>query len=268
MSYDHIDARGTHIRQSSSINQEHLGLMFNLLNSIGTTYPPTGERTLDVLWQIFICGLQNPSPEEKEAWRNRFIHFFAFTIGTLRASIYLEMHGDRFHRILDNKLTNRKWMVPVIADRFAMEERLAAFLALHDADHELRDATTSFQTKAWGTENIAEATSWAQAGGSVISELNNLSLRETTEFLHRFRRGYEDRRIMVTENEYLGSSIEDVREGDVVYMIAGTDVPFVLRSVAGQVDTFTLVGEAYIHGIMSGEGLDLKSMEFKAVTIV
>ncbi|KAF1998436.1 hypothetical protein P154DRAFT_407830, partial [Amniculicola lignicola CBS 123094] len=60
------------------------------------------------------------------------------------------------------------------------------------------------------------------------------------------------RRIFVSEKGYLGTGVEEVKKGDLVYMVAGADVPYILRPVVGKEHTFTLVGEAYVHGIMDG----------------
>jgi hypothetical protein len=45
------------------------------------------------------------------------------------------------------------------------------------------------------------------------------------------------------------------REGDVVFLIRGAEVPFVLRPLGKENGRkrFQLVGEAYIHGFMDGE---------------
>ncbi len=48
----------------------------------------------------------------------------------------------------------------------------------------------------------------------------------------------------------------ELSEGDQVYILAGGKVPLVLRPVSGsQLDTFELVGDCYIHGVMDGEAV-------------
>jgi len=61
----------------------------------------------------------------------------------------------------------------------------------------------------------------------------------------------------VTEKGYLGVGMESLAVGDVVMLVAGADVPHVFRPTitVGEKEAFTLVGEAYVHGIMQGEGL-------------
>ena len=61
------------------------------------------------------------------------------------------------------------------------------------------------------------------------------------------------RRLVVTEKGCLGLTGEHVRNGDVVVILMGGQVPFVLRLVQQQ--HYVLVGEAYIDGVMDGEAL-------------
>jgi hypothetical protein len=67
----------------------------------------------------------------------------------------------------------------------------------------------------------------------------------------------------VTEKGFVGmvppstleSNENEKRKGDVVFLVRGAEVPFVLRPV-GEVEgrkRYQLVGEAYIHGVMDGE---------------
>ncbi|KAK4448890.1 heterokaryon incompatibility protein-domain-containing protein [Podospora aff. communis PSN243] len=46
------------------------------------------------------------------------------------------------------------------------------------------------------------------------------------------------------------------REGDVIIVLFGADVPIVLRPVEGSTGQYTLVGAAYIHGLMYGSALE------------
>ena len=51
-------------------------------------------------------------------------------------------------------------------------------------------------------------------------------------------------------------TLHDSERGDLVAIIMGADVPFVLRSTG--VGTYELVGDCYIHGVMDGEALEGK----------
>lgn len=87
-----------------------------------------------------------------------------------------------------------------------------------------------------------------------------------------------DTRFFVTGNEYFGLGPPDIQVGDEVHVLSGTSVPFVLKTLEGDnkesgieshsgsvqetfemVDAdgmglYSMVGEAYIHGYMQGQG--------------
>lgn len=64
----------------------------------------------------------------------------------------------------------------------------------------------------------------------------------------------------VSQQGYIGVGPEDTRVGDVVYVLFGGSVPFLLRDlpeVEGIRGSHTFVGHAYVHGIMDGEALEM-----------
>ena len=63
------------------------------------------------------------------------------------------------------------------------------------------------------------------------------------------------RRLMRTDGSLLGAGPLDSRVGDEVWILAGAITPFVLRPLDG--GHRQLVGEAYVHGVMHGEVVDL-----------
>ena len=65
------------------------------------------------------------------------------------------------------------------------------------------------------------------------------------------------RRLVTTYGGYLGLVPAGAIVGDVIAVIMGCDVPLVLRPVMGETSRFTLIGECYVHGIMSGEVAEL-----------
>jgi hypothetical protein len=70
----------------------------------------------------------------------------------------------------------------------------------------------------------------------------------------RFQDG---RRTCITQNFYFGTVPDDAENGDVIAILLGFSVPFVLRRVngcaGGSADEYKLVGHCYVHGIMDGE---------------
>lgn len=61
---------------------------------------------------------------------------------------------------------------------------------------------------------------------------------------------------MVTQGRgYVGIVPGAARMGDLVCVFYGGDVPFILREVEGGGGFYRLIGEAYVNGLMDGEGL-------------
>jgi hypothetical protein len=61
------------------------------------------------------------------------------------------------------------------------------------------------------------------------------------------------RRPFVTTKGYLGLGPDDIKAGDVIAPVMGSQVPFVLREVVD--GKYQIVGEAYVDGIMDGEAM-------------
>jgi hypothetical protein len=65
----------------------------------------------------------------------------------------------------------------------------------------------------------------------------------------------------VTVKGYIGVGPPDARSGDQVWILCGGQVPFVLRETQQESTAFdgacerSLVGDAYVHGIMDGEAV-------------
>ena len=71
------------------------------------------------------------------------------------------------------------------------------------------------------------------------------------------------RAFFVTEKGYMGLGPSSMEEGDLVYVLSGGQVPFILRPTV-LAEGFSLVGESYVHGIMDGEatvlGIEVETM--------
>ncbi|KAH8819774.1 heterokaryon incompatibility protein-domain-containing protein [Xylogone sp. PMI_703] len=62
-------------------------------------------------------------------------------------------------------------------------------------------------------------------------------------------------RFVVTEKGYTGVVPNYTRVGDIIVVLKGGRVPFILRKSTERPKSFRLIGECYIHGIMHGESL-------------
>ena len=65
------------------------------------------------------------------------------------------------------------------------------------------------------------------------------------------------RRFFVTKSGMLGLGPARIEEGDVVAVLFGASVPFLLRPVGGDLRHCRLVGECYVHDIMEGQAVQV-----------
>lgn len=72
------------------------------------------------------------------------------------------------------------------------------------------------------------------------------------EFRKRLHSASVGRAMFVTSKGYIGLAPWNAQGGDVVSVLFGGITPFLLRKTAGK-ELYTLVGEAYVYGIMGGE---------------
>ena len=69
----------------------------------------------------------------------------------------------------------------------------------------------------------------------------------------------ENRKLLVTDTGYIGFGLQRCSVSDKVCLLPGSDVPLVLRElpISGEDTTrHAFIGDAYIHGIMYGEGIE------------
>jgi hypothetical protein len=60
--------------------------------------------------------------------------------------------------------------------------------------------------------------------------------------------------MFVSSTGWLGLAPHGTREGDVVFVAVGADVPYILRAFE---DGYELIGECYVQGIMDGEAMEM-----------
>lgn len=70
--------------------------------------------------------------------------------------------------------------------------------------------------------------------------------------------------LFTTTNGYVGLAPHGTREGDLVFVILGADVPLVLRPYD---DGYELIGETYVQGVMDGEVLQMEQIPVQDLMI-
>jgi len=62
------------------------------------------------------------------------------------------------------------------------------------------------------------------------------------------------RRMIVTNDGYIGMAPCGAKKGDVIAVIYGCSIPVLLRELPKK-DTYELIGECYVHGFMRAEAI-------------
>lgn len=101
---------------------------------------------------------------------------------------------------------------------------------------------------------------WSELWQTVKQEVENDEMDEEED---EEKDMFEGRRIITTDNSYLGVCWVNVQPGDIVCCLAGGQVPFILRDMSKEKadKDFQLVAEAYVHSIMKGEAMEGLEME-------
>jgi hypothetical protein len=66
-----------------------------------------------------------------------------------------------------------------------------------------------------------------------------------------------NRRFIVTQNGYYGLAPPTAKEGDSCCVIFGARTPFIVRTIADLPSYYKFIGEAYVHGMMKGEIVEM-----------
>lgn len=92
-----------------------------------------------------------------------------------------------------------------------------------------------------------------QDGGFICFEPHNRNLERYAENAHNTLRG---RAFFITSKGYVGIGPDDIAEDDTVVILYGARTPFILRKM-DKLAHWRLAGDCYVHGIMSGEALEM-----------
>jgi hypothetical protein len=89
-----------------------------------------------------------------------------------------------------------------------------------------------------------------------LDAIQNIIGSDSCNF-YRLAIGYQHaRKAFMSDEGYVGLVPATARNGDMIVVVPGANMPFVLRECFGQY-THRLVGEAYVHGIMDGEFMEM-----------
>ena len=79
-------------------------------------------------------------------------------------------------------------------------------------------------------------------------------LRKGAPYIYSMNRAANQRRVLMTNQGHIGLGPHNMRSGDLVCILLGSEVPLVLRQ--SKTGKYTLVGDAYLYGVMHGEYME------------
>ncbi|EXK81565.1 hypothetical protein FOQG_13983 [Fusarium oxysporum f. sp. raphani 54005] len=115
------------------------------------------------------------------------------------------------------------------------------------------DGTTCFSTvpyQGWGSQCAEEVEKIQRPDTPGREEAGEASSAEGSFYASALMRMHT-RRAFMTSTGFVGVGPLDMQPGDEVCILLGGKVPYLLRPQSDE--TYTLVGEAYMHGVMHGE---------------
>ncbi|KAG5979352.1 hypothetical protein E4U55_005258 [Claviceps digitariae] len=74
--------------------------------------------------------------------------------------------------------------------------------------------------------------------------------------------------LCVTQERLIGLMPLLTRDGDMVVIFHGCDVPYVVRPAEEEQGCYRLVGEAYVHGVMNGEAMENAGDNYVDITLI
>ncbi|EJT68896.1 hypothetical protein GGTG_13560 [Gaeumannomyces tritici R3-111a-1] len=74
-----------------------------------------------------------------------------------------------------------------------------------------------------------------------------------------------DRQLFVTKRGFLGSANMSIREGDAIFVLSGVDRPMILRPQGTDPNLWTILGPAYIDGMMEGQLWDPGNLQLVSI---
>ncbi|KAI1082076.1 heterokaryon incompatibility protein-domain-containing protein [Whalleya microplaca] len=149
---------------------------------------------------------------------------------------------------------------------YLIEQTMVALAKIPVADTEIhegqtrRAATLTVEGYKSALETLSEENSTSPDDGREenTSSQNAMNFAGATEYMAAVAR-MGGRRPFLSETGYVGLGPSDLESGDTIAIPYGSRVPFALRQQAD--DTYQLVGELYVHGIMDGEFMKVHRKE-------
>jgi hypothetical protein len=129
----------------------------------------------------------------------------------------------------------------------------------------LRIIVGDVKTKGKKAISRGFAMDWSALDSFEVSDYLSAT-KKLIEYLGPLKIMTSHRRFAMSDTGYMGLVPRRAQVGDSVYILKGGHVPYVLRENG---ETYTFIGECYVHGLMDDEGMKLlEKGEFQMETVV
>ncbi|KUJ23875.1 HET-domain-containing protein [Mollisia scopiformis] len=226
------------------------------------TYMP--QSRLDFYWRTLITDRftkeQHPAPQScGQAMRISFRRCLSQTAADL---IHNSKTGDEFTQRWQSYMEdNAAWESLLLPGEITpLQERLA------EANSAARETQTSQLIVLNEDEDFGPNTPT-----ELLANGQNLpwEIGLEADYMYRKKVCQKMRKLVIISPGGLGLAPDSVAIDDEVWIIAGSQVPFILRPVGE--NRYKLVGEAYVHGVMHGEameGVDVRYLGIRNILLV
>ena len=142
-----------------------------------------------------------------------------------------------------------------------MIDKSISYGSSEDIKEEVRSHTlvggryTDYRRADQDTNSIVKTHEWYQKHRGIVSvEPTDPRCEHIMEAQRRIKPTADDRRLCLSSKGMIGWVPKKGREGDVIAVAVGSEIPLVLRPRGDE--EYEVVGACYIHGIMDGEALE------------
>lgn len=205
--------------------------LINVALSITASYKgPSGQSLTEAIWRTCLADtVAGRSPAPHRAGRGWMYRYIQSKVS--KASLFDNEENFR------SRYRNLECQ---IIDLHAKDARTD-----FPIDRELEQIAEAFFTKS------EECASWAE---------------DILFFMESFTESMSGRRFAVFSQAYVGLVPQSTKKDDTVWIIPGMKTPFALRRMND--GTYTLLGEAYVHGYMFGEACNAeRPLKFKDIEL-
>jgi hypothetical protein len=231
--------------------------------------PPPGQTRFEALWRTLILDyFEEDTPASKECG----ISFRSLLEGSILSLQLMAAVNLRYAEEMSTfraKSEVKSGALPEGGSRFLsfgrVRERLGMMYtaAQHILDQRTKEdgmmfppGFTDFEKRRSECKDKTEEGSVIEAfHGEVSNRLSSIKSKgDDVQFQISAKAGHGSS-LFVTEKKRLGLASATLEVGDEVWVLAGGDVPLILRPVGTLGNEFRLIGEAYVHGVMQGEAV-------------